>query len=132
MNCLAIAISCMRKTRNISTFVIILRSNPVPVLKTVISDNLDIKGAKEKVEDAVDMYISATASLTATIGVQILVNEKEKAILQWLWTGDFEEKHRALKKSRVLYSGQWFLESDEYNEWVGNGSSMLICPGIGI
>jgi hypothetical protein len=100
-------------------------------LEAVLSNSPDIKGAKGDVDSAIDMYIHATTSLTATIGVQILVNQRERDILQWLWTGDFEERHATLRKSRVLHSGQWFLESDEYNQWVGDGPSTLICQGIG-
>jgi hypothetical protein len=102
------------------------------VLKTVVGEKLDLNGAKAKVERAIDIYIKATTSLTTMIGVQILVKQKEKDILRWLWTGDVEEKHRMLKKDRVQDSGRWFLETVEYNDWVGDGSSALICPGIGI
>ena len=102
-------------------------------MSVIFIDSPDLQDAKEKVEDAIRTYLLATASLSTTIGTQILNEKRNTDILEWIWTGDFEARHRTFKKKRVLHSGQWFLESDEYNKWIrSNGSSVLICPGRGI
>jgi hypothetical protein len=70
------------------------------------------------------------------IGVELLAHgksEERQRILEWLWPGDFWQRHEELAKDRVHDTGNWFLESDEYKNWAtGNGPPSLICPGIRI
>jgi hypothetical protein len=102
-------------------------------VSVIFIDSPDLKDAKGKVEGAIHTYLVATASLGTTIGAQILNEKRNADILEWIWSGDFEPRHRTFKKKRVLHSGQWFLESDEYHKWIrSNESSVLICPGRGI
>ena len=57
--------------------------------------------------------------------------EKRRKILEWLSPGSFNSRHEELQKSRVKSSGQWFLNSNEYINWVsGTGPSCLLCTGI--
>jgi hypothetical protein len=93
---------------------------------------LDIKDGQDKVRNAITSYIRATTQLTAVIGVQLLSIQRDSDILGLFKVEDYEERHRMVKKDRVLRSEQWFLKSTEYTDWVGNESSALICPGIGI
>lgn len=54
------------------------------------------------------------------------LSEKKRKILNWLSTGEFNERHEELRKTRAENSGKWFLESNEFISWLdGNGPS---CP----
>jgi hypothetical protein len=58
---------------------------------------------------------------------------KRKDVLQWLHElGGFTEKHNRLVAERVEGTGQWFLDSEIFQQWVaGSGASLLFCPGEG-
>jgi hypothetical protein len=112
------------------------------VVKTAMGAGSDLAGAKSKVDGAVQMYTTATTSLGVTLGVQNLVNQqeekrnqREEEIREWIWMGniDSEERHKVLTETRIPKSGQWFLKSDEFNNWtqIPDGSSTLICSGKG-
>jgi hypothetical protein len=61
------------------------------------------------------------------------VSEKKKKILSWLSTEEINERHEELKSIRTENSGKWFLESDEFINWLdGKGPSCLFAVGIRI
>lgn len=59
------------------------------------------------------------------------MNEKQKAILKWLGGEQNIGKQKMLNKDRVEDSGEWILESVEYNKWLSDRESALICSGFG-
>ena len=60
------------------------------------------------------------------------MNEKQKAILKWLGGEQNIGKQKMLNKDRVKDSGEWILEWVEYNKWLSNRESALICSGFSI
>jgi hypothetical protein len=59
--------------------------------------------------------------------------KKRKEITQWLWPEDFSVRHEELRKACAENTGEWFLESSEFKNWIiGNGPSCLLCVGIGV
>ena len=61
------------------------------------------------------------------------LSEKKRKILNWLSTGEFNERHEELRKTRAENSGKWFLESNEFISWLdGNRPSCLFAVGIRI
>ena len=52
-------------------------------------------------------------------------------IIPWLYPGNVAEKHQMLRGQRVDSSGNWFVNSVEFQNWAhGRGPNLLICPGI--
>ncbi|KAL2865381.1 uncharacterized protein BJX67DRAFT_382868 [Aspergillus lucknowensis] len=52
------------------------------------------------------------------------------AILDWLSTTTYESQQADLNSTRQTGTGQWFLECEEYREWMEVSQSTLYCPGI--
>jgi hypothetical protein len=53
-------------------------------------------------------------------------------ILNWIFSSDFEIKHRAVKAKRVKNSGTWFLNHPDFQSWAsGTSTEMLFCSGKG-
>ena len=52
-------------------------------------------------------------------------------MLEWLLPGSFTEKQDALVAVRVERTGEWFLQAEEFQEWVnGSECTLLFCSGI--
>lgn len=47
----------------------------------------------------------------------------------WLSDLDFKETQKDIFANRTNGTGQWMLDSPEFNEWVAGGSKVLWCPG---
>ena len=96
---------------------------------------MDIMGARTKVDAAIEMYVNCAVLLSNELILQNRKIERRNAALKWIWEGKFEseEKHRLLTEKYIPGCGQWFLESEDFKDWVrfGEDSSMLICSGFG-
>ena len=84
----------------------------------------------------IQKYSESTGYLTMTMGAKLLANhktEKRQKVLDWLWKGDYWQRHEELVKTRVQDTGKWFLESAEFKNSVASDVSLsLICHGIRI
>lgn len=57
--------------------------------------------------------------------------QRRQKVLEWLADDDFSIRHNELQNTRAENSGQWFVESKEFRNWVeGTGPNCLICLGI--
>jgi hypothetical protein len=57
--------------------------------------------------------------------------KKRKEILEWLSPASFITRHEELQKTRAENSGKWFVESEEFVQWMeGKGPNALLCTGI--
>ncbi|KAM0078874.1 hypothetical protein ACKRZS_008740 [Fusarium odoratissimum] len=62
---------------------------------------------------------------------QAQLNKKEDAeILDWLTPVDYGRQQSDYFGNRQQGTGQWFLESAEYQEWLNSDGKTLFCPGI--
>ena len=61
----------------------------------------------------------------------LLTLEKRLEILEWIYKDYFEQRHKEILKPRVPGSGEWFLGSEAYRNWLeGSNASMLFCHGM--
>ena len=61
----------------------------------------------------------------------LLTPEKRLSILRWVYSEDFEQRHKQISKARVDGSGEWVLRSMEYRNWVrGPSGGVLFCHGM--
>jgi hypothetical protein len=57
--------------------------------------------------------------------------EKSRAVLEWLSQGSFWQKHEEIQKLRIENSGDWFVNSSKFQEWVTSPhGGPLVCTGI--
>jgi hypothetical protein len=60
--------------------------------------------------------------------------EKIETILKWIYPEEFDSRHKAISEPRVENSGEWFLRSVEYNNFVNGSaeskSNVLFCYGM--
>ncbi|KAH7353153.1 hypothetical protein BKA66DRAFT_516228 [Pyrenochaeta sp. MPI-SDFR-AT-0127] len=56
--------------------------------------------------------------------------QKHHLIMDWLSSADFPAQQSDFISHRQGETGQWFLDSPEFIEWVQGSSQTLFCPGI--
>lgn len=56
--------------------------------------------------------------------------QQDQHILKWLTETDFAAQQNDFIRQRQPGTGQWFLESDEFQAWVKTEKQTLFCPGI--
>lgn len=56
--------------------------------------------------------------------------EEHQAILEWLTLVDYAPQQSDFISRRQEGTGQWLLDSKEFNEWLGQSKQTLFCPGI--
>lgn len=57
-------------------------------------------------------------------------DEEHEAILDWLSLIDYAPQQSDFIARRQKGTGQWLLESDEFQEWLIKSKQTLFCPGI--
>ncbi|KAH7121183.1 hypothetical protein B0J11DRAFT_59184 [Dendryphion nanum] len=55
---------------------------------------------------------------------------KQRAILNWLTPVDYTLRQNDNIKRREVGTGQWLLDSDEFQDWLEKDNQTLFCPGI--
>ena len=62
--------------------------------------------------------------------IQYRHSDEENAILEWLTPVNYGLQHSNHFKKRQSGTGQWLLDSNEFQEWVVHDRRTLFCPGI--
>ena len=57
-------------------------------------------------------------------------NENRVAILDWLTQVDYAPQQRDFISRRQPGTGQWLLDSEQYQAWLQTAKTTLFCPGI--
>ncbi|KAF3075556.1 Ankyrin repeat domain-containing protein 50 [Trichoderma lentiforme] len=57
-------------------------------------------------------------------------NQEYQAILDWLSPIDYAPQHNDFISRKQEGTGQWFLESTEFQAWLKTNGQTLFCPGI--
>ncbi|KAK4244073.1 ankyrin repeat-containing domain protein [Corynascus novoguineensis] len=55
---------------------------------------------------------------------------ENKSVLDWVTTVDYSSQQSDFIRRRQAGTGQWLLESKEYQQWIGTAKQTLFCPGI--
>lgn len=56
--------------------------------------------------------------------------QKREEVLLWLSPLNFTSQQSDLSGRRQGGTGSWLLESQEFQEWVGNQGKTLVCQGM--
>lgn len=59
-----------------------------------------------------------------------MISQQDLSILNWLADSDYSSQHNDYLSRRQPGTGQWLLESQEYQEWLSTDGQNLFCPGI--
>lgn len=62
--------------------------------------------------------------------IQNYDDEERKAILNWLTAAEYATQHSDFIERREPGTGEWFLESKEYRQWITCAEPTLFSPGI--
>ncbi|KAH7349793.1 hypothetical protein B0T11DRAFT_134733 [Plectosphaerella cucumerina] len=106
-----------------------------------------IKKTRETVEDLQRRCLSLNSLIsldTLSLGVQTFKEvkharqeqndwqneQRSKEILDWLSDDDYGAQQSDLLRRRQAGTGQWLLDSTEYQHWVAWPQTTLFCPGI--
>jgi hypothetical protein len=94
----------------------------------IILDTPDVEKARTRVLQKVQLYTNTVTKITATLQTQTLHQKRESQILEWIWP---ESKAVLTPKplSQVDETCEWFVRSEAYKNWIGQGPSVLICTG---
>jgi hypothetical protein len=57
-------------------------------------------------------------------------DQEHQTILKWLIPVDYASQQRDYIKRRQLGTGQWLLDSEEFQTWLKTEKQTLFCPGI--
>ena len=57
-------------------------------------------------------------------------DRENKAVLDWVTTADYSSQQSDFIGRRQAGTGQWLLDSTEYQQWTGTTNQTLFCPGI--
>ncbi|KAM3502736.1 hypothetical protein MY10362_004646 [Beauveria mimosiformis] len=92
-----------------------------------------VEGEKKLVElvENISEAIRTTSEVVTRIESTVAKDEDDK-ILNWLTPTpiDYGSQYSDLLKVRQLGTGQWFLESTQYQTWLATQKQTLFCPGI--
>ncbi|PVH99572.1 purine and uridine phosphorylase, partial [Periconia macrospinosa] len=84
----------------------------------------DVDGERP-IKDILGHVLSSTTTLRSR-----MEQEKDAKILDWLTPIDYGLQHSDYLKRRQPGTGQWFLDSKEFQTWLGGDKQTLFCPGI--
>jgi len=57
-------------------------------------------------------------------------DQEHRTILNWLTSTDYAPQQSDFIARRQEGTGQWFLESNEFQQWLNTSEQTLFCPGI--
>jgi hypothetical protein len=97
-----------------------------------IRNNGGIKSAISAVEISQKVYYSSVTQLTLLLSAQNLLNDRRHRMMEWIIQGtEWEDMHMKYINRRIPSTGEWFIRSDEVQNWVHGDLPILICHGAG-
>ena len=98
-------------------------------IKTCIED---IHSDNQTIQKDVRLVRSTIPRLQLTVDALNTTKdlERHEMIMQWLSPTDFPALQNDIISQKQEGTGQWFLNSPEFGEWLQGHSKTLFCPGI--
>ncbi|KAJ2988192.1 hypothetical protein NUW58_g4110 [Xylaria curta] len=93
---------------------------------------MEIKKGKNEQDEWQKATSETTLSIQAIVHRQDIRGDHKdiQAILEWLTPLDYAPQHNDFIKRRQVGTGQWFLDSSEFQTWVQGYKKTLFCPGM--
>jgi len=100
----------------------------------------DIRNLQNRVNDNITLLNAFTLQQTRDDTAKLVqyqedqkqraMNQEQQAILDWLTSADYSPQQNNFLKERQAGTGQWLLDSSQFNNWVETTKQTLFCPGI--
>jgi Cdc6-like AAA superfamily ATPase len=100
----------------------------------------DIRNLRSRVTDNINLLNAFTLRQTRDDTTKLVryqenqeqraTDQEEQAILDWLTPVDYLPQQNDFLKQRQVGTGQWLLDSTEFEYWVKTKKQILFCPGI--
>ena len=93
----------------------------------------DIKQLRSRIGTNVGLLNGFTGRLTLSNVVTLMQKQEDQSrhtILQWITTIDYAPQQSDFISRRQAGTGQWLLDSAEFNAWRQTSKQILFCPGI--
>jgi hypothetical protein len=101
--------------------------------KRVTLDDKEFDKLRDRITSNVGMLNAFGLRFTRDRVVKLLRYQEDRLqsdVLNWLTPINYAPQHNALSSQRLEDSGKWFLDSDEFKNWVDNEGKTLFCQGI--
>ncbi|KAK8131917.1 hypothetical protein PG999_000090 [Apiospora kogelbergensis] len=99
------------------------------LLCTIIAEDVDSEVPVKEVVDKIDKIDLNLRDVKEQ--VQAVQDERDRAkILEWLTIIDYAQQQNDFISRRQPGTGEWLLESPEFQSWLSEGEKTLFCPGI--
>ncbi|KFY89741.1 hypothetical protein V500_05530 [Pseudogymnoascus sp. VKM F-4518 (FW-2643)] len=94
--------------------------------------SLAIHSSNEELKSSISAVQSSIPALQDGIDkIQLRQDRQQnRRVLDWISSTDFPSKLSDIITMRQAGTGQWFLESPEFNNWLSGPEKTLFCPGI--
>ncbi|KAK5444190.1 hypothetical protein LTS15_010543 [Exophiala xenobiotica] len=88
--------------------------------------------AETRISELLHSVLDTVSTTAANVGsVNSKLDRKEDVeILNWLTSVDYGPQHSDFLRRRQPGTGQWLLNSVEYQTWLNSSKQTLFCPGI--
>lgn len=110
-----------------------VRKHVKRVWKRLKWDPVEISVLRDRITSNITALNAFTASSTRENVIKLLVRQdqqKQQEILDWLMPVDTAAQQADFFRRRQPGSGQWLIESPEYNKWKVAKGETLFCHGI--
>lgn len=110
-----------------------MATNVLRKLSLAIKDCLaELHSSNEELKSDVNAVITSIPAMQDGIDKIQLGQDREQndKLLKWISSTDFPSQLSDIISRRQEGTGQWFLESTEFNNWLSGREKTLFCPGI--
>ncbi|KAF7555607.1 hypothetical protein G7Z17_g2037 [Cylindrodendrum hubeiense] len=93
----------------------------------------DITEIRSRITSNITLLNAFSGRSTRVRVVKLLQYQEDRlqhAVLDWLTPIDYAPQHNTFSSQRLVGSGQWFLNSEEFKIWMKAEKQTLFCPGI--
>ncbi|EPS40170.1 hypothetical protein H072_6021 [Dactylellina haptotyla CBS 200.50] len=99
------------------------------ILKLIPASKLE---AEKKVSEVISDVLNTISAIDTKLDnmQSRMENEDDIRILNWLTPVDYSLQHSDYTNKRFQETGQWFLDSTQFQMWMETGKETLFCPGI--
>ncbi|OPB43637.1 hypothetical protein A0O28_0099250 [Trichoderma guizhouense] len=82
----------------------------------------------EILSDVKEQITDMSQNITKIVRKQL--DQELQAILDWITPTDYASQQNDLIKSRQPGTGEWLINSEEFQNWIAKKRQILFCPGI--
>ncbi len=102
-------------------------------LRWPLTDKKDVEeivSQIERLKSSVSLVLNHASLAVGTKVNDALVNQKVKAVIDWLTPLNFLARQESIIRDRSKGTGAWFLESKTFDRWRSGDDLVMWCPGI--